>query len=120
MLGRITESHGLAGLRRGPVHPEWPGLTSVSSDIARETESYLLVIVYMDLVVCLFMIHLVGCQDEVVDQIFVPEPGTIYVSWTSWYRLTNDLRDQPFSARTRTTLGNPNLPIFKTNEEFLV
>jgi hypothetical protein len=38
---------------------------------------HLRVIVDLDLVIYLFMVHLVGFQNEIIHQVPIPEPGTV-------------------------------------------
>jgi len=53
----------------------------ISTDSPRNSQ----VIVDMDLLVCLLVVHLMGDKYEILDQIFVPEPGSaISASCLSW------------------------------------
>jgi len=53
--------------------------------ISTATPGDLQVIVNVDLLVCLLVVHLMGDKYELLDQIFVPEPGSaISASCLSW------------------------------------
>jgi hypothetical protein len=76
---------------------------------------HLRVIVYVDFVVYLFMVHLVGSQYEVVHQVPIPVPGTNILSLVRLHSYANDVRDHPFPAFMQTMLGDPEFPALKSN-----